>query len=182
MPAGMYAVSIGGYPVADGAAVTASGAITELSPNAPQKILPAGSINDFGGHLLEVVADGYYTTTATQGTITLGLYTGTVGQAITAATAWVATGAITWVASQTNRLWSMQATLQVRTLGASGTGVGWFGFTNLTGTNAIDQAATAAAGSVTLDTTVARYVALGATISVASQSITCRKFDVRLMN
>jgi hypothetical protein len=182
MPAGIYALGIGGYPVADGTAVTASGAITELSPTAPQKILPAGSINDFGGHLLEFNADGYYTTTATQGTITIGVYTGTIGQAITAATAWVATGAITWVASQTNRLWSVSGTLQVRTMGAAGTGVGYLAFTNLTGTNAIDQAASAAGAAATIDTTVARYVALGATLSVASQSITCRKFSVNLMN
>lgn len=168
------------FGVADGSAVTASGAITELSP-LPQIQIPANVLGEFPGARLEVQAAGFYTTTATQGTITLGLYSGTIGQAITAAVSMTPTAAITWVASQTNRAWRMEANLSIRTIGTSGTGMGFAEFSNIS-SGGTDLGFTAAGSTFTIDTTVARYIALGATLSVASQSITCRYFGVRLVN
>lgn len=172
------------FHTADGAAVTASAAITELTP-LPQVQLPAGTLQEYEGKRLEITAWGHYTTTVTQGTITIGLYSGTIGQAITAAAAVAVTPALTWVASQTNRFWHIEGNVVFRTLGTAGTSVGFIDCANFV-SGATDVAGviggTAAGGTVAVDTTVARYLALGVTLSVASQSITCRYFGVRLVN
>lgn len=168
------------FHTADASALTASATLTEFSPT-PQIFLPAGVIGEYAGIRLEVQAWGIYTTTATQGTITFGLYSGTIGQAIGSAAALAVSPAVTWVASQTNRVWRMEGNVQIRSIGSAGTAVAVLEASNLSST-ATDMAATAAGSTVAIDTTVARYLSLGATLSVASQSITCRYFGVRLVN
>lgn len=178
-----WAQALGPFHTSDATAVTASATLTELSPTGAQGgqvQTAAGLVGEYEGIRLEFQAWGVYTTTATQGTITLGLYSGTIGQAIGSAAAIAVTPATAWVASQTNRLWRIEGNLSVRTLGTSGTCVACIECSNIAASSTLG--ATAAGGTVTIDTTVNRYWALGATISVASQSITCRYFGVRLVN
>lgn len=168
------------FHTADATAVTASGALTELTP-VPQVQIPAGLLGEFAGARLEIHAWGVYTTTGTQGTITFGLYSGTIGQAIGSAVALATSAATTWVASQTNRIWRITGNVTIRSIGASGTGVAVLEGSNFS-SGTTDMAATSAGGTFTVDTTAARYINLGVTLSVASQSITCRDFGVRLVN
>lgn len=167
------------FHTADGTAVTASATLTELSPT-PQIVIPAPWLNEFGGKRLEFQAWGIYTTTGTQGTVTFDLRIGAAG-AVGSMTSAAATAAITWVASQTNRVWRMEGNMQIRSLGSSGTGVAACEFSNVS-SGATDMGATAAGSTFTVDTTSARAVALACTNSAASQSITCRYFGVRLVN
>lgn len=167
------------FLTADGTAVTASATLTELSPT-PQVVIPAPWLNEFAGKRIEVQAWGVYTTTGTQGTITFDLRMGAAG-AIGSMTSIAATSAITWVASQTNRVWRLEGNLQIRSLGSSGTCIGVTEYSNVSST-ATDMGATGAGSTAAVDTTSARAIALGATLSVASQSITCRYFGVRLVN
>lgn len=175
------------FHITDGTAVTASATLTELTP-VPQVVVPAGALQEFAGKRLEIQAWGHYTTTATQGTITIGLYSGSVGQTISTASnpgLICATSAIAWTASQTSRMWHIEGSVQIRSLGTAGTGIGFLDTSNLA-SGAADVpgsvAGTTAGGTVTFDTTLARWFALGATISVASQSITCRYLGVRMVN
>lgn len=167
------------FHAADGTAVTATATLTEASP-LPQIIIPAPWLNEFAGKRLEVQAFGHYTTTGTQGTVTLGVYMGAAG-AIGSMTAIMATSAITWVASQTNRFWRLEGNIQIRSLGTSGTAVGIAEVSNVS-SGGTDMGATTAGGTAAVDTTLARAIALGATNSLASQSITCRYFGIRLVN
>lgn len=168
------------FHVADASALTASGTLTEFSP-VPQIQLPGGLLGEYAGKRIEVQAWGVYTTTGTQGTITLGLYSGTIGQAIGSAVAMAVSPAVTWVASQTNRVWRIEGNASIRSVGSSGTGIAVLECSNFSSATC-DMAATTAGSTFTIDTTVTRYLSLGATLSVASQSITCRYFGVRLVN
>lgn len=179
---------VGFFQRVDYAAVTASATLTELtgaSGTTSQCQLASVQLQEFEGKRFEVQAWGHYTTTATQGTITCGLYSGTIGQAIGSAAAVAVSSALTWVASQTNRMWHIEGMFQVRSGGTSGTCIGFLDLSNLV-SGATDVAgvvaATAAGSTVTIDTTVARYLTLAVTLSVASQSITCRYFGVRSIN
>lgn len=179
MPAQFWMAGIPPFHTADAAAVTASGALTELSPT-PQVVLPYPMLTEFPGKRLEVQAWGVYTTTATQGTITFDLRIGPAG-AIGSMTSIAASAALTWVASQTNRIWRLESNISIRSVGSAGTGVGVFELSNVTA-GTTDMAATAAGSTFAVDTTTARAIALGATLSVASQSITSRYFGVRVVN
>lgn len=167
------------FQVADGAAVTAAATLTDASP-LPNVYLPAGLIGDYPGIRLEVQASGVYTTNATAATITFGLYSGTVGQAIGSAVSLGASSAVTLVASQTNKPWRMEGSVQIRTIGTSGTGYAVLEASGLT-SGGLDFAMTAAGSTFTIDTTVARYLTLGVNISTA-QSFTCRYFGAKLVN
>lgn len=180
MPGQYWIAPLPPFKGGDGTALTAATTLTAIEPNPGQYVLAAGTLQEFEGKRLEIQAWGIYTTTATQGTVTLGLYSGTIGQAIASA-AVLCSGAITWVASQTNRVWRVEGHVQIRTTGTSGAAVGMLECSNLS-SGGTDMVATAAGSTVTVDTTVARYLSLGATNSVASQSITCRYFGVRVVN
>jgi hypothetical protein len=183
MPAQEWMAGVPPFPTADATAVTASGTLTELTPT-PQVVLPYPMLGEWAGKRLEFVAWGHYTTTATQGTITFDLRVGAAG-AISSMTSVAASSALTWVASQTNRFWHIEGSLQVRTLGSAGTCIGFMDLANFV-SGATDIAGviagTTAGSTAAIDTTSARAIAIGATISVASQSITCRYFGVRSIN
>lgn len=167
------------FHIADGTAVTASATLTEASP-APQIIIPAPWLNEFGGKRIELQAFGHYTTTGTQGNVTFDVRMGPAG-AIGSMTSIMASSAITWVASQTNRFWRMEGNISIRTLGTAGTAVGCAEISNVS-SGGTDMAATSAGGTAAIDTTLSRAIVLGITNSAASQSITCRYFGVRLVN
>lgn len=172
------------FHTADATAVTASATLTELTPT-PQIVIPAPWLNEFAGKRIEYLAWGHYTTTATQGTITFDLKLGATGAIGSMGTSIVTSSALTWVASQTNRFWHIEGNIQIRSLGSSGTSIGFMDLSNFV-SGATDVAGviagTTAGSTVTVDTTQARALAIGATISVASQSITCRYFGVRMVN
>lgn len=173
----------GPFHTADAGAVTASGALTELTP-LPQIVIPVPALGQWAGKRLEFQAWGHYTTTGTQGTITFDLRMGAAG-AIGSMTSIAASSALTWVASQTNRFWHIEGNIAVRSIGSSGTCIGFMDLGNITAGTADTPAAiaaTAAGSTAAVDTTAARAVALGVTLSVASQSITCRYFGVRGVN
>lgn len=165
------------FHTADATAVTAV-ALTELSP-VPQVVIPAPWLNEFAGKRLEFAASGFYTTNASAGTYTIGLYVGPAG-AIGSMTTIATSGALSYVVSQTNRPWRIEGEMQIRSLGSAGTAVAFGDITNVT-SGAKDLFATTAGGTAAVDTTSARAIALGVTPSVA-QSIVCRYFSVKMMN
>jgi hypothetical protein len=178
MPRNYWMQGVPPFHTADGTAVTAT-TITDSTP-APSVVLPANFMGEFAGARLEVQAWGVYTTSATATTVTFGIYSGTIGQAISAATLLAASSAVTMVASSTNKVWRMEGNLAIRSIGATGTGVCVVEASGIT-SGGLDFASTAAGSTFTIDTTVARYLALGVTISVA-QSWTTRYFGVRSVN
>lgn len=174
--------SFGPWHTADASAVTASATLTELTPNAPQVLIPYPALI-IPGTRIRWDAYGTYTTTATQGTITLGVYMGATAAIGSMGSAIVASSALTWVASQTTRGWHIVGHIDIRTIGASGTAVGFMDTTNITsGASDTPGAVAVTATTATVNTTITNAIALGATISVASQSITCRSFTVEVLN
>jgi hypothetical protein len=180
MPGQVWFEPVPPFDVTDGTALTAATTLTAIEPNPMTHIVPYPWLHQFPGKRLEVQASGIYTTTGTQGTCTLGVYSGTVGQAIGSAVV-LCSVAITWVASQTNRFWRAEGNISIRSVGTTGTGVAVLEVSNMS-SGGTDIAATAAGATFTVDTSVARYFAIGATNSVASQSITCRYFGLRMVN
>jgi hypothetical protein len=172
--------SFGPWHIADGTAVTATATLTELTPTA-QILIPYPALI-IPGTRIRFNAWGVYTTTGTQGTVTIDLRMGATA-AIGSLTSIVASTALTWVASQTARAWHIHGGIDIRTVGSAGTGVGYMDINNIT-SGAADVAGAVAmtATTATVNTTITNAVALGATNSLASQSITCRSFTVEVLN
>ena len=165
------------FHIADGTAATAA-SLAEISPT-PQIVLPANALEV--GSRLEFYAFGRITTAATPGTWNFGVYIGT--GAIASGQAIATTGAITAKASQTNTTWRLEGHAQVRAVGSgtSATVLGMFELSNVT-TNGTDMAPATAPTTLGFDSTVANIVRVGITPSVATGSITCHYFGVRLVN
>jgi hypothetical protein len=173
--------SFGPWHIADGTAVTASATLTELTPT-PQILIPYPALI-VPGTRVRFNAWGVYTTTGTQGTLTLGVYMGAANTAIGSLTAIATTGALTWVAAQTTRGWHIAGQVDVRTAAVAGTAVGYLDVTNITsGSSDVAAAVSITSTTSAINTTITNSIALGATISVASQSITCRSFTVEVLN
>src|SRR5690242_8739153 len=122
------------------------------------------------GSRLEWYAFGRYSNTGTP-TLTLGVYSGTIGQAIGSGVALCTTSALTTVTTVTNRTWRIEGHAQVRTVGSSGTVLGMFEASNIT-SNGTDLAPATAPATATVDTTVSRYITIGATWGTQSASNT----------
>lgn len=167
------------FHTADGAAYASSATLTDVSPT-PQILLPAGALEI--GTRLQFWAYGRYSNTGTP-TLTLGFYSGTIGQAIASAAALVVTAAVTTVSGAANRTWAMEGRAQVRAVGTSGSVLGVAEAINIT-TTATDMAPATAPAAVTVDTTVARYVGIGATwgTSSASNTLTVHELGVALIS
>jgi hypothetical protein len=88
---------------ADGTAVTAA-ALADASPT-PNIVIPANFLEV--GSRLEFQVAGRYTTTATQGTIVMGIYLAASAAAIATGQALCVTSALTPVAATTNRSWRL---------------------------------------------------------------------------
>lgn len=165
------------FHIADGAA-NATAALTEISPT-PPIILPGQTLEI--GSRLEFSAFGRYTSTATQGTLTMGIYIGTA--AIASGQAAILSGTLTPQASQTNRTWRLEGNASVRSVG-SGTGatiIGCLEISNIS-TNGTDLAPATAPTTFAFDSTVSNFVRLGMTASVSTGSWTCHYFGARLVN
>lgn len=164
---------------AAGVALANSATLTDISP-APNITLPAGWANIIGAEI-EIHAHGFFSTTATP-TLLLGFYYGGVAGALPlAASSAVTTGTATlWP-------WIMRYRGVVRSPAAAGSinGQGEL----LLGT-ALTTFATrpipevAASRTVTIDTTVAKAITVGAQWGAASASntITCDDISVKLIN
>lgn len=167
------------FHTADGTAYATSTTLTDVAPT-PQVLLPAGLLEV--GTRLEFYAFGRYSNTGTP-TLTLGIYSGTIGQAIGSAAVVCATSALTTVSGVTNRTWRLEGHAQVRAAGTSGSVLGIAEVSNIT-TNGTDLAPATAPAAVTLDTTVARYLTVGATwgTSSASNTLTVHYVGFRLVS
>jgi hypothetical protein len=130
---------------------------------------------------LYVTVAGRYTSTATPGTLVVGLYLAKSAVAIASAVLVMASSAVALVASQTNKTWQASFEIEIISLGAGGAGVGQCrGTGRLMGVTSggLDMVpATAPMTPVTLDTTADQRVLLGLTPSVATGSITVHSVD-----
>jgi len=158
---------------ADGAAYASSTTLTDVSP-APQLVIPANSLEV--GMTIRIVGVAKWSNTSTP-TLLAGFYYGGV-----AGVALAATSAITTTTAATN--WQLRLEYQgmVRSIGSSGTIVG-SGFcdiaTSLTAVTHRPIPETAIA-AVTIDTTTAKAVTMGAQwgTNSASNTLTCVYFSV----
>lgn len=167
------------FHVADGAA-NASSVLTEISPR-PPLIIPGQTLEI--GSRLEFSAFGRYTSTATPGTLTMGIYLGS-SDTIASGQAAIISANITPQASQTNRTWRLEGNASVRAVGPSGTAslIGVLEASNIDSNGTVLIPQTAPVAFTTWDSTVANFVKLGMTASVATGSWTCHYFGCRLVN
>lgn len=154
-----------------GTALASSVALTDITP-APQFTFPANYLQV--GMAIDVFAQGTFSNTATP-TLLLGVYYGGV-----AGTKLAAIGATTTTTGATNWPWRLYYRATVRSVGSSGTIMGG-GYvllgTSLTAMTLIPIDA-AAAATVTIDTTTAKTLTIGAQwgASSASNTTTCVQF------
>lgn len=178
MPAQFWEAVLNSPNNGAGTAYVSSNTIADVSA-APQLVLPANFM--YPGQSFRLTAFGVLSNTAS-GTIVLGFYYGGVAGALPlAASAATAPGA-----AVTNVPWRLEATATVRTVGATGTIITQ-GFLDLgSSVSAVAHLpipATALA-TVTIDTTSAKALTVGATWSAnsASNTLTCHQFLVEAMN
>jgi hypothetical protein len=166
------------FHTADGATVGGTAALTDASPT-PPLVLPANMLEQ--GSRLEFSCFGRFTSTATPGTIVVGIYLGT--GAIAAGQAVAASAAIIPVASQTNRTWRLEGNASIRTVGAgtAATILGALEISNITA-NGTDMAPATAPTALGFDSTIANTIRVGLTPSVTTGTWVVHYFGVRLVN
>jgi hypothetical protein len=156
-----------------GTALASSTTLTDISP-VPQLSLPANYAGNGTAFLLR--ATGVFSTTGTP-TLRLGFYYGAV-----AGVSLADTGTVTTASGVTNVQWVLEAVVTVRSNGATGTA--WTQGTCAFGTSATAMSLLplpgAAPTAVTVDTTAAKQVTVGAQwgTSSASNTVTCHSFQV----
>lgn len=160
-------------PTGAGTALNTSTTLTDISP-APQYVLPANFLQ--AGSALRLTAFGTFSNTATP-TLLVGFYYGGV-----AGVALAATNAYTTTTAASTWSWRAECTMTVRTTGLTGTAITQGVYqnpTSLTVFNQIPMPATAL-GTVTIDTTAAKAITVGAQwgASSASNTITCHGFYI----
>jgi hypothetical protein len=165
------------FHVADGTALANSTTLTDIS-SVPPIVIPANMLEI--GSEIEITAFGQFSTTGTP-TLLLGAYYGLVAGVALAATAATTTGsaAAAWP-------WMLTYRGVVRAVGTSGSinGQGRVNFgTSLTASSTVHMPATAAARTVTIDTTAAKAISIGAQWGTAnaSNTITCNDISVKLI-
>lgn len=162
--------------VTDGAAYNTSVTLTDVS-RAPQKQLPAYTLEE--GTEIELKAWGQFSTTGTP-TLLLGFYYGGV-----AGVALGTTGAVTTGSGAAAWPWILTYHGRVRATGTSGSIVGQGQLALGTSLTVLaDQAlpVTAAARTVTIDTTIVKTITVGAQwgTSSASNTLTLNDLSVRI--
>lgn len=162
---------------ADGAAYNTSVALTDVSPT-PQIQLPAMFLEQ--GSEIELNAAGQFSNTGTP-TLLLGFYYGGVAGVVLAATSAITTttGATAWP-------WLMYYRGVVRSVGSTGSinGQGWLMLgTALTAFTLRPVPEVAASRTVTIDTTTAKIITVGAQwgTSSASNTLTVNDISVKLV-
>jgi hypothetical protein len=163
----------------DGTAVTTPASLTDATP-LPAKVLPSQMITKDG--TLYVSVAGRFTSTATPGTLTVGVYLAKSGVAIASAVLVVASAALVPLASQTNKTWQGLWEIEFLSLGVGGAGVGQCRGTGrifgVVAAGSVDLVpATAPMTAVNLDTTADQRVLIGLTPSVTTGSVTIHSVD-----
>lgn len=161
-------------PTASGTAYSTSTTITDVSPT-PQFVLPANFLQP--GSKIRLRASGVFSNTSTP-TLILGVYYGAV-----AGTALAATGAITTITAATAWSWELEYEFTCRTIGSSGTVFGQGKVrmpASLTQFQAEYALPATAPAAVTVDTTAAKALTIGATwgTNSASNTLQCHNFSV----
>jgi hypothetical protein len=179
MPAQFWEAVLNSPGLGAGANYTNSTTITDVSA-APQLVLPANFL--YTGQSLRMTAFGTFQTSATTPTLTLGFYYGGV-----AGTALVASAALTAPNSATvNWPWRMEATATVRSVGSSGTIItqGFIDIAASLTTLTHAPLPAIALATVTIDTTAAKALTVGATWGTAASTniLVCHQFLVEAMN
>jgi hypothetical protein len=172
---------VGPFHTVDGAAYASSVALTDVSPGGSTDpvVLPAKSLEP--GQAIELYAAGFFSNTGTP-TLILGFYFGGVaGVALAASTAVATTtGAALWP-------FEIEYKGRVRSSGPTGQIVGhgrlWLP-TSLTAQTPRPIPETAALRTVTIDTTVAKAITVGAQwgTSNAANTLTVQELLVELPN
>lgn len=163
--------------IADGAALASSTTLTDISPT-PSIVIPANQL-ELGSELY-IEAMGEFSDTATP-TLLLGLYFGGV-----AGVALAASAAITAASGVTGVPWILKYRGVVRAVGSSGSingqGVLILG-TSLTAVALSPIPITKALRTVTIDTTTAKAITVGAQWGASSPSntVTCNDLSVSLV-
>jgi hypothetical protein len=163
---------------ANGTALANTVTLTDVSP-APNIVLPANFAES--GTEVEIRAMGEFSTTGTP-TLLIGVYYGGV-----AGLALAATAAITTASAAASFPWQLDYRGVFRTIGSSGTinGQGrlYLG-TSLVVGSVNFLPATAAARTVTVDTTSAKAITIGAQWGTASASntLTCNDISVKIVS
>jgi hypothetical protein len=164
-------ISERGQLAVDGAAYANSTSPTDVSP-APLLVLPANYLDV--GSVIRCTAWGEFSTTGTP-TLTLGIYYGGV-----AGTAIATTGAVTTQSAASHASFRLTFEFVCRTIGTSGTvygmgqlaGVGATPTGGTTGTTTPVMLPANTPAAVTVDTTTAKALTVGATWGAASASNT----------
>lgn len=165
------------FHTADGTALATSTTLTDVSA-LPAITIPANTLEL--GSELEITAFGQFSNTSTP-TLILGVYYGGVaGSALAASTA------VTTTTAATAWPWMLEYRGVVRAVGASGSIVGQGRLylpTSLVATTLRFIPETAAARTVTIDTTAAKAITVGAQwgTSSASNTLTCNDISVKLI-
>lgn len=172
----LYVAPIPPQNATAGTALANNTTLTDISP-APQIVLPANLLDV--GQVLRLTAFGVFSTTVTP-TLLEGFYYGGV-----AGIALAATGATATASGVTNVPWRIEYEGRVRSTGTAGTIMG-HGFelrgTSVSAVGTVPIPITALA-TVTIDTTTAKTLTVGAQWGTASASntITCHHFSAELI-
>lgn len=167
-----YSAPIPNLPTASGTAYTASTTITDISPT-PVITIPANQLTL--GSKWKITGHGVMSPAAAT-TLIMGIYYGGTGGVTAAVTAAITPGALTTLP------WTLEAFLDVRAIGASGSAMtqGEFRYaaTTLT-TVGVFLSNGAAPAAQTIDTTTAKVLSLGATWGTNNAStIQCHQWWV----
>lgn len=168
----------GPFHIADGAALASSVTLTDISAT-PHLVLPANQLEL--ATEIELTAMGHFSNTGTP-TLLLGFYYGAV-----AGVALAATSAITTTTGAASWPWQLRYRGIVRAVGTSGSiyGQGEIRLgTSLTAFTIRPIPETLAARTVTIDTTTAKSITVGAQwgTSSASNTVTCTDISVQVVN
>lgn len=172
----LYEAPVPPLNVTSGAAYNTSVALTDVSP-APQVVLPANLLDV--GQILRLTAFGVFSNTGVP-TLLLGFYYGAI-----AGTALAASAATATASGVTNVPWRMEYEGRVRTTGTGGTimGQGYLDLGLTVATVTHSPIPVTALAAVTIDTTTAKQITVGAQwgTSSASNTLTCHHFSVELI-
>ena len=122
------------------------------------------------GQVLQVFAEGYYTTPATPASLTITLNIG--------GTIRVTTGAVVQIASVTNGTWRLNCMLTTRTTGSSGTQIANCIFEGTGATLTPGEASMQTSSTWTIDTTATQAIDVVATWSTATGSPTITSTNI----
>lgn len=165
-----------------GSALASSTSLTDISAggNTAGQALALNASALQPGMILRTTVTGIYSTAGSAPNLTVGLYYGGV-----AGTALAAMVAETMVVSISNSFWELSLLSRVESTGTSGTvrtiGSGFFGGSGAAG---VPNTTSSSGNLVTIDTSAAKILTIGAqwSASSASNSIQCMMFTVELLN